>query len=293
MQKHAYLIMAHNSWPELMHTISLIDDERNDIYIHIDAKCRSFPKPQIVSTAKHSPVYFTDRISVSWGGFSQIQCEMILFKTAARRTHYEYYHLISGLDTLVKSQDYIHSYFNTHKGLNFIAPYEENEKDFSHAQLELRYRQYHFLQDKFVGKKRNIAKYIDFASCYLQRTIGIQRSKERIFHKSSNWVSLTDECVRFLLAREADIRNTYRFTYCCDEVFIISEIWNTSLQGTIAPQGNLRFTEWKQFSKHDSSPRAIGMRDLPQLESPDILFARKYIIPDSEAVMQAVERTWQ
>lgn len=292
MNKHAYLIMAHGSWDELVHTISLIDDPRNDVYIHIDAKCTNFPKNSIINAAEHSSIYFTDRISVSWGGFSEIQCEMILFKAAAKTAHYSYYHLLSGVDTPVKSQDYIHNYFNQHQGLNFIN-FQEYDKEFSHSQLELRYRQYHFLQDRFIGKKRNFAKYVDFASCYIQRLVGIKRSKGRIFHKSWQWVSLTDECVRFLLSREEDIQKTYRFTYCCDEVFIISEIWNTPLQETIAPQGNLRFAEWKQFSKHDISPRAIDMGDLHRLESPDILFARKYIIPDSVAVMQQLEQMWQ
>lgn len=292
MHKHAYLIMAHGSWPELMHTISLIDDQRNDIYIHIDAKCTNFPKNSIINSANHSPIYFTDRISVSWGGFSQIQCEMILFKAAASRNHYLYYHLLSGVDTPVKSQDYIHDYFERYNGLNFIA-YRKYEKSFTHSQLELRYRQYHLLQDRFIGKKRNIAKYIDFASCYFQRLIGIKRSKGRVFIKSSNWVSLTDECIHFLLSQEESIQKTYRYTYCCDEIFVISEIWNTYLQSTIATQGNLRFAEWKQFSKHDTSPRPIDMGDLHQLESPHILFARKYVIPDSVGVMQCLEQMWK
>lgn len=38
MLKHAYLIMAHND-PYVFHKlISLLDDERNDIFVHIDKK---------------------------------------------------------------------------------------------------------------------------------------------------------------------------------------------------------------------------------------------------------------
>lgn len=36
--KHAYLIMAHNE-PEIFHVlISLLDDYRNDIFVHVDQK---------------------------------------------------------------------------------------------------------------------------------------------------------------------------------------------------------------------------------------------------------------
>lgn len=45
-----------------------------------------------------SKVYFTERSVVNWGNYSQIQAEMILFKTAFSRSGYTYYHLISGSD---------------------------------------------------------------------------------------------------------------------------------------------------------------------------------------------------
>ncbi len=36
--RHVYLILAHNE-PEILKTlVEMIDDERNDIYIHIDKK---------------------------------------------------------------------------------------------------------------------------------------------------------------------------------------------------------------------------------------------------------------
>ena len=36
MKKHAYLIMAHNNPYILKKLLNLIDDKRNDIYLHID-----------------------------------------------------------------------------------------------------------------------------------------------------------------------------------------------------------------------------------------------------------------
>lgn len=35
--KHAMLIMAHTNWGQLTKLLKLLDDERNDIYLHIDA----------------------------------------------------------------------------------------------------------------------------------------------------------------------------------------------------------------------------------------------------------------
>ena len=33
--KHAFLIIAHNEYPVLEVLLSMLDDERNDIYLHI------------------------------------------------------------------------------------------------------------------------------------------------------------------------------------------------------------------------------------------------------------------
>lgn len=36
--KHAYCIMAHGNWEQLQMLITVLDDERNDIFLHIDKK---------------------------------------------------------------------------------------------------------------------------------------------------------------------------------------------------------------------------------------------------------------
>ena len=36
--KHAFLIIAHNEYPVLEVLLSMLDDERNDIYLHIDKR---------------------------------------------------------------------------------------------------------------------------------------------------------------------------------------------------------------------------------------------------------------
>lgn len=41
MQKHAYLIMSHNDFYILEKLLRLLDDRRNDIYVHIDKKVKT------------------------------------------------------------------------------------------------------------------------------------------------------------------------------------------------------------------------------------------------------------
>ena len=46
MERHAYLIMAHNHFDFLKELLGCLDDNRNDIYLHIDKKAGSFDPNQ-------------------------------------------------------------------------------------------------------------------------------------------------------------------------------------------------------------------------------------------------------
>ena len=87
MNRHAYLIIAHTQPELLKDLLSLLDDERNDIYVHIDSKSVDFPVEEIRNYTKRSGCYLTERTNVVWGTYSQIHCEMILLKEAVQRKY--------------------------------------------------------------------------------------------------------------------------------------------------------------------------------------------------------------
>lgn len=115
---HAYLIIAHNNFEQLQLLINLLDDDRNDIFIHIDKKVKELP---LLTTNKSKLFILDKRIDVRWGDVSQLETEIILFETAIKHNHYEYYHLISGVDLPIKPNDYIHNFFNINKGKEFVG----------------------------------------------------------------------------------------------------------------------------------------------------------------------------
>ena len=65
MDKHTYLIIAHNNFGQLAKLIELLDDKRNDIYLHVHKKMKNF-NPQLIQVNKAN-LYFTERTSVTWG----------------------------------------------------------------------------------------------------------------------------------------------------------------------------------------------------------------------------------
>ena len=65
--KHAYLIIAHKCNITFYTLLKMIDDKRNDIFIHMDKKNTNFRENDIRALIKHSDVFFTRRINVQWG----------------------------------------------------------------------------------------------------------------------------------------------------------------------------------------------------------------------------------
>lgn len=118
MKKHAYLIIAHNNWKILERLLILLDDNRNDIYLHIDRKSDLINFSNNVHNANLSVFH---EIDVRWGDVSQIQVELLLFNAAYCKGSYSYYHLISGSDLPIKDQDEIHAFFDGHYPAEFIG----------------------------------------------------------------------------------------------------------------------------------------------------------------------------
>ena len=70
---HAYLIIAHDQFDLLESLLKCIDDERNDIYIHIDSHSK-LDISRIQSVLQNSRVEFVPRIHIRWGGFDMVRC---------------------------------------------------------------------------------------------------------------------------------------------------------------------------------------------------------------------------
>lgn len=279
--KHAYLIIAHNNFRILYLLLQLIDDESNDIYIHIDKKVQDFDESKYKVACKYSKVYFTDkRIDVQWGESSQVRTEMLLYKTAVQRK-YEYYHLISGVDLPLKSQKKIHEFFDKYRNKEFIF-FEKEVTSWDYQRLSI----YHF------PKKWN--ERITNRLYWLQAKLKVDRIKRynMVFRKGFNWCSLTYEAVSYLLENEKFIRRICKFTSCADECYKQFLLCNSEffknriyLNEKGSPD-DLREVDW---SNCVNSPHIYTIKDFEKLKKSDKIFARKFDEKvDSEIIRQVV-----
>lgn len=270
-RKHAYLIKAHHQFEVLKKLLMLLDDERNDIYIHIGLDVE-FHAEELQAVVHKSDLYFVERIHEQWGGYSQIQSELILFREAWKRG-YEYYHLLSGADLPLKTQDEIHAFFSEHKGKEFLyfcpkSFWEESR---------YKYEQYYWLQERIGREGHTFLRLVEKCSLFLQRRLGVKRQKSGVeYCLGANWVSITHNLVAYILQNEELIKELFHATLCGDEFFVQTLVWNSKYREQVFSleddyYASLRYIDWKR-----GNPYVWRSQDYAELMKSPYLFARKF-----------------
>jgi len=280
--RHAYLILAHNQPRLLQVLVDMIDDERNDIFIHVDIKA-DMSQFEAVHAVK-SRLFYTKRFKVYWGDYSLSNTELHLFETARQNGPYLYYHILSGVDLPLKDQDYIHHLMDdVYRGKEFIG--FSKRKDF-----EYRTRYYHLFGKHFRSSQR-IGSYLSVIRRYaigLQKKMGVWRNRKVAFEYGPQWVSITDDLCQFILANKKRIKKLYHHTFIADESYIQSFIRDTHFYNNICDKDDeyrscMRQIDWE---KGPDYPHIWTRQDWEELISSDKLFARKFSEDDMDFIYQ-------
>ena len=270
--KHAYLILAHTDFELLKILITSLDDERNDIYVHIDRKVKTLPDLSV----KHACLtVLKDRIDVRWGDVTVVEAEYALFGAAVANGPYAYYHLLSGMDLPLKSQDYIHRFCSENAGKEFIG-YTLTSLT---PEVVRKVQRWHLFPEDF--KNKSFFKHLVRAAFLrLQEILHIKRNKEVDFKKGSQWVSITDGMARYFLSHKDWALKTFRNTFCSDEIVMQTLCWQSPFKDNIYnttddAAGCMRAIGWRDGQLHD-----WAAADLDHLKASPALFARKFNLKD-------------
>ena len=234
MQKrHAYLIICHNNFHILRKLVSLLDDSRNDIYIHVDRKVKHFVQLSKELSTHKAHLFFTKRINVNWGGYSQVRAELLLLESALKQ-EYAYYHLISGVDMPLKSQNEIHAFFDENQGKEFIGIDEQSNGG---KAFEERVGYYRLFQD-VIGRNTGLhiaaIEKLDRLCLAMQKALHINRTigYDKVMYKGPNWFSITRQMAVFVMENRTKISRMFQFGMCVDELFLQRLPWNPPMQLT-------------------------------------------------------------
>lgn len=299
IQKHAYLIVAHNQWDLLKTLLGMLDDNRNDIYLHIDRKAKDVPFEEIVNSVHYSRIVIVDSCSVFRGDFSLYEAEMILLRKAMiRKDLYSYFHLLSGQDLPLKNQDFIHNFFETHDGRNFIdvITLDQMRTDwYERAAL------YQFFS-RFTLEKPIVAlpaRFIRKGTLIIQRLLHVNRFRAYEEHGctmcyGSNWFSITRPFAEYLIGNDNLIRQMFqKHTFAPEELIPQTFLWSSEFRETLYDseeldhdlhRANMRLVFWTG----KTSPETITMKHMDQIRLSTNLFARKFDYEKYPDVVEAV-----
>lgn len=266
--KHAYLIIAHSSFALLKELLMALDDVRNDIYIHLDNKACFDVKD--LHTQYSNVILLSNRLDARWGDYSLVQIELMLYEEAYKKGPYEYYHLLSGVDIPIKTQDYIHDFCSSHRGMEFVG----FSQDVSSRELKWR-SQHYFLFSRDFQSKYILKKIIRAVFARLQTLCGYRRTSLDI-KKGCQWCSITQEFVEYILSQRELIYKIFNHTYCPDEMFIQTLCWNSSFRLKVY-NPNDEFAGCKRYIKWVNGViQLLDNEDINEMIDSDRWFARKF-----------------
>lgn len=290
MEKHAFLIIAHDNYDQLQFLVSLLDHPLNDIYIHIDKKSK---QSCMVKTVKSRLFIISGKeaIDVRWGDVSLVQCEMLLFEWSFKSGEiYSYYHLLSGYCLPIKTMEYIHSFFKENKGKNFIGFGNYGEETFVD-----RIAKRHYFTRKYKVKPEIINKFYKLLRLLVEivsnTVFPSKRKSSLIYKKGAEWCSLSHEFVEYMVANKKFILSYYKNSCCADEIYKQTLIWNSPFKDTIYDNSNefygcLRLIDWKR-----GNPYVWGGddKDYVIIDNTPCLFARKFDIRKYPHIVKYIE----
>lgn len=264
--KHAWLIMAHNEFEVLQQLVSLLDDGRSDFFLHYDAKLQKLPA---ISVEKGRLFILDNRVDVRWGSVSQIEAELALLEAAQAKGPYSHYHILSGTHLPLRSVDELLRFYDAHPEESVARFWPEDAAD-----ADFKLRRYHFPLGHYkFGKpwRRRLCQRTWQGVIKVQKVLGIRLLKNETFVKTDNWLSLSEAACRYLLAHRAEILNKYRWSFCGDEYFAVSELQRN---GSAYPVFDCQQLLYVEFQK--DTPRSFPLSERVALMEKGYLWARKF-----------------
>ena len=267
--RHAYLILAHEKPEVLKELLKEIDDPRNDIFLHIDLKATF--KASEFKTINANLFIITNRLDARWGDFSLVEAELLLLENALSTNVYSRYHLISGVDYPIKTQDYIHNFCLKYSDTEFIGFAQNVNKH----EIQWRSQHYFLFSDSFKSSSL-IKKILRRLFASLQSILRYKRSIGLEIKKGAQWWSITNDFAQYIFSKSDYIRRNFSHTYCPDEMVFQTICWNSPFRNRLFDINNefngcLRYIPWEK-----GILRPLVYSDYDKMNKSSAFFGRKF-----------------
>lgn len=274
----AHVILAHKNPEQVKRLILSLYHPSSIIFLHVDKKRNIKDFNEILTLP--NVCFIKNRVSVNWGGFSQIEAVVNSFKEVAEISpSVNYINVLSGQDYPIKSINSFHHFLMSNPGrvfMEFLAfddPWVIAAKE--------RFNKYHFSDIDFLGKY----KVEKFVTSILPKRMFPEEFK---LVGKSQWFTIDNECLQYILqfiSRTKGLYRKFKYSWGADELVFQSIIYNSPLAYKMI-NNNLRYIDW---SENQSSPKTITILDKEKLIESDAYFARKFDIDIDEEIVNFLD----
>lgn len=279
---HVIVIICHRMTEALKHSINEVESSSTSkAIVHVDKKTDI--KPFLFIKELKNVELINDRVSVHWGDVSQIKCMLNCLMYARGKHKFKYVSLISGDDVFYRGLDCFNEFLKVGGSIEYIGvtsfsgvnKHEENRYLY-------RYPSFFYIRNPSVLTRikkslvRNLFK------------LGFFKNKSKcpfeVMYKGSNWFTMSYSCLEYVLSY-LEINPSYISyfdnSYCCDEIFFQSIVYNSSYREmTLSVINNsiddnlmsLRQIDW--VSGPDF-PKVYSRKDLAKLPVTNTFVIRK------------------
>jgi hypothetical protein len=270
----AYIISAYQNLDQLARLIRRLHGDETSVVVHVDKKTDDEAYSMLLAALGDVPsVHFLERHTCHWGGFGHVRATLKGIHELKRRdVDFDYLVLLTGQDYPIKSNDFIHTFFEEYREKSFMAYNALPTPSWSPRGGLDRIEYWHL---RLYGRHLRLPWRRRFPS-------GL-----RPFGGGAYWC-LSRECVDLVsdfVAARPDVVDFFKHVDIPDEIFFQTVLINSELRETVV-NDNLRYIDWTRGVR----PAVLDIRDLERLRESPKLFARKFDVHHDEEILDLIDR---
>lgn len=266
--------MAHGNWEVLKCLLMQLDTPAFDIFLHVNAAVKEFPKAALQGCVGCAHLHFVHRVKVGYCDYSMVKAVMSLFQEATA-CHHDYYHLVSGADLMIKSRIEFLTFFERNAGQEFVgfsSSFQPERVLFRNFFTAWGRQKSPFWSKTFIKLRKWLIA--------IQRQIRLQKHfpAELTPRKGTDWYSITHRAALLLVEKEPEFRRHFYHAFCPTEFLLQTILGNSDefRECFYSPNAMENFQCARTIDWLRGQPYIFRQEDFELLVQSPGMFARKF-----------------
>lgn len=274
--KIAFIILAHKHPAQLERLLRKLAHPEIDCYVHVDAKSDLEVWQQALSLPRVYTVH--PRVDIKWAGYSMVEATLHSMQAVRDSGNtYAYITMLSGQDYVIKTAGHIHHFLTQPSDRQYIGLIDDQTLQ----KMMSKMNEYHLVEYNFPGRFR-------LAKLFTRLMPSRKAPLDMRLYSGSQWWTLTQDCVNFLLdhiRQHPSISRFFKFTWGADEFIFQTILMNSRYRDAVTGY-DLHYIDWSAGTEH---PKTLGMEDVDKMIGSKLLVARKFDMEKDPELLDLID----